>query len=278
MDNLIEVNPFTNEFVKGEIEFMQYDVPDSGKIEYRGLTLKFAEIRGRCDDYLNKNMRFDDWLTPIMFIDGELWMSLSSMEIQSAFFGWWGMNGDVAMLGLGTGYTALKCSSNPDVDRVVVYEQDERMVEFFQHLHSNHPNYGKLEFVIGDARETFKDKSFDCVFADIYQTMLCDEVVTDIDLFHEQNKYIGWYRFWAQELVQLIALNEEMMPTYALSMIDLDYLRHWQTTDESKMYGNHIEVPYVHNLLHVIGSHPESMYLDSETFNDDYCGEDEYYG
>lgn len=267
MDNLIEVNPFTDEFVKNEIAFMEYDIPESGIIEHEGITLKFREIQGRCDDYLNKQYRIDDWKTPVMFIDGTLWMSLSTMEVTSAFFGWWGMTGTVAMLGLGTGYTTLRCAAQDAVESVTVYERDPRVVEFFKHLHGTRPELDKITFVIGDAREELQGKDYDCAFADIYQKMLPEEVISDISHFLDNND-IGWYRFWGQEKVFLCAINEEIIPTYAIGMIDLDYLRHWQSTEGAQMFDGGPDNQYIADTIQAMGSYPEQMYIDNEVLDD----------
>lgn len=266
MENLININPFTDDFVKQEIDFMQYDMTQD-QIDFDGIVLKFKTIRGRCDDYLNVQYHIDDWKSPIMWIDGKLWMSLTTMEIQSSFMSWWPMEGEVAMLGLGTGYTALRAANNEQVDHVTVYEIDERVVEFFRYLHGDREECQKIEFVIGDARQKLKNKTFDCVFADIYRTLFCDEVQTDISLFLDNNN-IAYYRFWGQEFLQVMALDEGIIPVHALSMIDLDYLRHWQSTESSKMHLPHVsDIEWITKTIQIMGQYPDAMYLDGDVFN-----------
>lgn len=266
MDNLIETNPFTDEFVQNEIKFMQYDQPESGSIKHDGIELRFRQIQGRCDDYLNKCFRIDDWETPVMFIDGQLWMSLSTMEITSSYFGCHYQSGTVAMLGLGTGYTTLRCASDPAVESVTVFERDQRVIDFFYFLHgTKHADLmDKITIIHGDAREKLMDLEFDSVFSDIYQTMLPDEVIEDIPHFLKNNN-IGCYRFWGMEKVFIHAIAKELIPTYAISMIDLDYLRHWQTTEGAGMFDEYgLDEEYVTQALKVIAKYPEQMYLDED--------------
>ena len=273
VENLIKHNPFTDDFVKGEIEFMQFPaMPDTCDmvIQHRGIEIKFIQIHGRCDDYLNKNFRVDDWYTPIFKIDGELWMSLSPMEVQSSFFAWWGAAGLVGMGGLGTGYTSLKAAANPNVERVTVFERDERAIDLFKHLHGKRPELEKIRFEVGDMRETLDGYYFDSFFNDVYQSMLPDEVITDIPLIMDRND-IQYYRFWGQELVQLIGLNEQILDGVGcISMVDLDYLRHWRSTDESNMYGPHIDLDYVEQCLRVMADY-DMVHLSYDIDEEDYA-------
>jgi hypothetical protein len=61
---------------------------------------------------------------PVLRLNGELWMSLTPMEVQSAFMPIHLAHGRVGTAGLGFGYFVQRVLQKSNVDRVVVYAQE----------------------------------------------------------------------------------------------------------------------------------------------------------
>lgn len=102
-------SPFTDRFVKKEIRFMKLEGEGDETVD--GVRILRRPLRGRCDDYLNKAWRIGELNCPTFTIDGEVWMSLTPMEIESNFLAWYGAQGRIGTAGLGIGYVAMKCAS-----------------------------------------------------------------------------------------------------------------------------------------------------------------------
>ncbi len=233
-----ESNPFKDKFMRQEIRFMGLQEKQKPQTSMEGIEIIHRKITGRCDDYLNKNYRAEPMVCPVFFIDHKLWMSLTPMEVESNYLAWMCAEGDVGMGGLGIGYTALRAANKDEVTKVIVFEEDERVVALFKSQYVDRPELAKIEFVIGDARETMKDYVFDFVYMDIYQIMLPEEALTDIELFRSQNK-IKRYKFWGQEKIVLEALCEGLMETDCIDLETAQYLGMWNSTKKSNMYAGY---------------------------------------
>jgi len=233
-----ESNPFKDKFMRQEIKFMGLLEKQKPQTKMKGIEIIHREITARCDDYLNKNWRAEAMVCPVFFIDEKLWMSLTPMEVESNYLAWTCAEGIVGMGGLGIGYTTLRAANKDEVTKVIVFEEDERVVELFKSQYADRPELAKIEFVIGDARETMKDYVFDFVYMDIYQTMLPDEAFSDVELFRSQNK-IKRYKFWGQEKVVLAALEEGLMEIEYIDSETSQYLGMWSTTKKSNMYAGY---------------------------------------
>lgn len=220
-------NPFTDEYWKQEVAWWCEGLktaPCSGNIK-----LDWMQIRGRCDDYLNNNLRFETLEVPRLCIGKNLWMSLTPMEIQSAFLVAHVATGKVITAGLGLGYFTLKVAAKPTVTEVVVYEREQELVDWFKHEFKNRPGFDKVKFVVGDARKTFKGQTADYAFVDIYPDMLPDEVITDAAKFTKANK-IKHYTYWGFELVFLEALVQKRIKSLGLPSALMRYFAIWQRT------------------------------------------------
>lgn len=228
-------NPFTDEFMKTEVEF--YDTPEYDK---DGVKLVVRPIKGICPDFLNKNYRLGSTPMPMIFIDGKLWMSLSFMEIQSQYLPIMLATGHVGTCGLGLGYYTLRVAEKPNVDKVTVFEREQRVIDFFRECFSDRPGFDKIEFVHGDARKTCREYNFDFLYVDIYRTMLPDEVISDIRLFNranniaederEETDLLDGYHFWCQEKVILEGVLSEMIDKHDVPWLTMEYFRKWKDT------------------------------------------------
>jgi len=207
-DEKILANPFTDRFLDEEVAF--YGLP--GPYSANGIEVQMIKPRGRLDDYLNKNFRISGGEVPVLAVDGNLWMSLTYMEIQSMYVPISLCRGVVGTAGLGLGYFALRAASLERVERVDVFEVEPRVADFFVASFGNRPEMEKIKIVVGDARKEMLWKphrrSFDLIFMDVYPTLLGDEVVEDARLFRKNGSFEE-YRFWGQERVILDAIVED---------------------------------------------------------------------
>lgn len=239
-EKVMSVNPFTDDYWENEIKAYGL-TPAPYVVDH--VAVEWFKIKGRCDDYLNVNMRFSDIKMPRLLINGHLWMSLTPMEIQSAALAIFRAKGHVVSGGLGLGYFALRAAAKPEVSKVTVFEQDALVIEWFNRTFKDRAEFKKIEIIPGDMRKTFKKYSVDFCFVDIYQDMLPDEVLTDASQFRRQNK-IQRYMFWGYEKVVLELMANKMIQygTLLLGSDLVNYLRTWRDTpfgtDDDTTLGN----------------------------------------
>jgi hypothetical protein len=229
----LSTNPFTNAFTENEIRFYDLREPYSKA----GISATLETPTGRLDDFLNMNYRVGEISQiPILRIDGRLWMSLTPMEIQSAYVPIMMAQGIVGTAGLGLGYFAIRAASNPDVEEIHVFEIDPRIIRFFKESFRDRPELHKIVIHEQDVRKlTPKQKraGFDTFFMDVYETMLPDEVVNDAELFHRVNIDMNNYRFWGVEKVFLDGLSAGDRPV--LQLQDKAFIKTWlETSLDSK--------------------------------------------
>lgn len=235
MDNIfqVDINPFTDEYMQQEVNF--YGLQDG--YENSGITVAQREMPGqRLDDYLNKNFRIDVPSFPVLYIDGKTWMSLTFMELQSGFLPIEFAQGRVACGGLGLGYFLLRAMAKPTVESIDVYEREARIITFFKDAFSHRPGFEKLTFIEGDIHEQLHGKQYDFVYIDIYQTLLPDEVISDMLLFCRKNE-IEQYHFWGIEKVLIDAHSLGVLEVQELPWAFRDYFKLWIEANENhEMY------------------------------------------
>jgi len=241
-------DPFDDDYVKREIAW--YNAPD----EYEQGTVKLVKhpLLGRCDDYLNVNFRADPTMVvPVFAIEGQTYMSLTPMEVQSATLAIYLAAGDVATCGLGMGYFALKCAAKDNVTRVTVYERNQDVIDYFTEHFADREGYEKIVIVKGDARETLRERRHDFVYVDTYATMLPDEIVDDIALYGAENE-INEYWFWGLERVVLSALVNEQISTYDIPNELRVYFLMWQSREASDLRFDECDPDYSADVLNAL--------------------------
>lgn len=257
-------NPFDDDYVKREVRWY-----NRGEFTKNGISMRLRVPEGILPDYLNRNYRIDPELrVPLLFIDGQLWMSLTPMEIQSQFLAINGASGDVGIAGLGMGYAALKMARKDVVESVTVFEIDERIIKFFKRAFRRRKGFDKITFVLGDAREKIPEhpEPFDFLYVDIYQTLLSDDVLTDIALFENcVGVFPDGYHFWGQERVFVdAAIGYGLIDGQKLPLDLRAYLTRWQSTPvstdprlagtmRSDMYRVVTDQEYVEGVLRALG-------------------------
>jgi len=190
------MNVFTDEAVHDAVSFMAIE---DRELRIGESTLRYFDANGRLDDYLNVQMRIKPIRVPAYSDGSGLWMSLTPMEVQSAWVPIQRANNDVVLGGLGLGYVPLRIAAKPSVSSVTIVEQSPECVALFLHVHKGSPYLEKMRFIVDDARDAIKGMTADFCWMDIYQTLLPDESYYDIDYFVGNNDF-GEYRFWGQEL------------------------------------------------------------------------------
>lgn len=236
------MNPFSDEYVRREIEFYgltQSTIVCSGN---DSISVKPVELLGRCDDYINVNFRAGGISVPILRINGTTWMSLTPMELQSAWVPLQLSHGIVATASLGLGYFALRAAAKKSVKRVDAYENNPAVIAFFNATFANRKELRKINIIQADVRKSLTGKTYDVVFMDPYQEMLPNEVLTDACHFKKLNT-IGTYRYWCQELVTWKAV-EYCIPCSILD-IERELFSHYFNSKCSRLRSREIDPSFV---------------------------------
>jgi len=235
------MNVFTDEAVAEAVRFMA--IPDNGKIRAGSASVHYMDVRGRLDDYLNVNMHIGGLRVPAYRLDGSgLWMSLTPMEVQSAWVPIRRANGLVVCGGLGLGYAPLRMAAKSNVEEVIVYETDGDCIGLFEQLHGMRKEAEKILIRHEDIREDADEITADFLWMDVYQTLLPDEVLTDAKLFTALPG-IQEYRFWGQELCTFMIAHDEGEIPY------------WATSEERELFSMHF-------LSGLANLRPPFMYVD----------------
>jgi len=222
-------NPFSDAFVKQEYDF--YGVSENYKKD--GLRVIQQNVIGRCDDYLNKNFRVG-MKSLALIKEGDVWMSLTPMEIESNYLHIFEAEGQVFTGGLGLGYFPLRAAAKESVESVVVYETDKRVIDFFKSAHSARKELEKIEIRESCWREALRSGDIeyhDYIYSDIYPYLCDDDILDDIREFHSSFQF---FRFWGMEKVIVSAAMSYGHQSHLLSTWGnlRPYLKKWLDNEE----------------------------------------------
>ncbi|MEA2998357.1 MAG: hypothetical protein QOK17_190 [Sphingomonadales bacterium] len=135
--------------------------------------------------------------------DGETWMSISPLEIESEEIGIRAGRGHVLILGLGLGWAAAATACLPAVTRVTVVERDPEVIALHQALdifsQLEPEARAKLEIVEADALAYLPAEPVELMIADIWQPLVGGDRVTEVRLMQANVRARSVY-FWGQEL------------------------------------------------------------------------------
>src|SRR4051812_13789661 len=135
--------------------------------------------------------------------DGETWMSISPLEIESEEIGIRAGQGHVLLLGLGLGWAAAASASLPAVTRVTVIERDpevialHRALDIFSQLEPE--ARAKLRIVEDDAFDYRPSEPVDLMIPDIWQPLVGGDRVAEVRRMQANVGARAVY-FWGQEL------------------------------------------------------------------------------
>jgi len=140
---------------------------------------------------------------PVLYINKEIWMSLTPMEVQSHYMPILMAHGEVGVGGLGMGYYVQRILKKENVDKVKVFELNKDVIDLYVRNFGEHE---KLEIINKDVMEV-EGEYFDFFYNDIYPNMLDSNVISDMAHIMKRNE-IDLYHFWTQEMVVLEAIND----------------------------------------------------------------------
>ena len=220
-------NPFTDTFWKKALDFL--DVKREMKEGTATITLA-KKPPMRCDDYFNTNFRASvPGSVPRLTVDGQLWMSLTAMEVQASELSIKRANGVVWTAGLGLGYFPLRCARKKDVKEVHVAEINTDVIRLFARMHERRPEMKKIHIHVGDARKVIKGQKADYCWMDTYQSLASDDVVTDGRFYMKHNDFRE-YCFWGWELIMLWLLQFRVIGLLHMPSYLIEYLKTWRST------------------------------------------------
>jgi hypothetical protein len=135
--------------------------------------------------------------------DGETWMSISPMELESQAIGVQHAHGHVAVFGLGMGWAAAASALRESVTAVTVVERDPEVIA----LHRELDLFGRLpggvgdkvRIVSGDALEWRPEARVDLLMADIWLPLVSDGRVAEVQRM-QANVGADAVYFWGQEM------------------------------------------------------------------------------
>jgi hypothetical protein len=120
---------------------IDYYMPEPFELDGLEVILKPIEGFVRFDEYFNKQCRTEGPDIPMLIMDGQIWMSLTWMEVQSLWVPIKRAHGRVVTAGLGMGYAVLRMAEKENVSEVVVYEIDPRVIKFFKATQGHRPRW-----------------------------------------------------------------------------------------------------------------------------------------
>lgn len=135
--------------------------------------------------------------------DGDTWMSITAMELESQEIGIAAAYGHVVIFGLGMGWSAAAAAMRAHVTAVTVVELDPDVIalhadiDIFAQLPAKARS--KIRIVQGDAYEWRADKAVDVLMPDIWLPLVSDGRVAEVKRMHRNTGASAVY-FWGQEM------------------------------------------------------------------------------
>lgn len=147
------------------------------------------------DTILNENMKY-----PVLYLDGELYMSISPMEVQSHINPFlWG-NGHILIAGLGLGFIVNQLQEKESVLSIDVIDNDALAIQMYEELFPNHP---KVNLIEANFFHFKSEKHYDYFYADIWASRNYARILKEGEsVFERRNrKELSFdnYSFWTVE-------------------------------------------------------------------------------
>lgn len=179
-------------------------------------TLKYVTPKGRLDGYMYKDFLLSGDTVPALYINNEVWMSLTPMEVESHYVPIARAKGKVGVAGLGLGYYVQEILEKEEVESIDVYEINQDVIDMYI---SNFGVNEKVNIINKDIFEV-SGKSYDFFYCDIYLSQMDMSAIKDKGKICSVNS-IGDYFFWTQEMFVLCALlNKDRLMAYKLGVSD----------------------------------------------------------
>ena len=139
----------------------------------------------------------------VLMRDGENWMSITPLEMESQQIGIEAATGHVVIMGLGMGWAAAACAMKLEVRAVTVVERDADVIAMHRELglFARLPDGagGKVRIVEGDALAWRAEESVDLLMPDIWLPLISDGRIEEVRRMHA-NVGARQVYFWGQEL------------------------------------------------------------------------------
>ena len=173
----------------------------------------------------------DGFSFPAILEDGNEWMTLTPVDIDTCDEAIEAANGKVLTYGLGLGYFAYMASEKASVDSVTVVELSEEVIELFKkHILPKMPNRDKIKIVHSDAvkyaEEVMADEEFDMVFVDTWRDASDGTpMYKSMKAYEEKNPNTVFY-YWVENFLRShyrAELYEDIIKKYENSTLDEEY-------------------------------------------------------
>ena len=140
---------------------------------------------------------------PALVRNGEVWMSVTPLEVESAEIGIRLAQGHVLVMGLGMGWAAAATAMRSEVTAVTIVEQDPDVLALHAELDlfAQLPDdaRAKLRIVEGDAYAYVPDAPVDFLMPDIWLPLVNDGRIDEVRAM-QANVHAKAVYFWGQEL------------------------------------------------------------------------------
>ena len=168
---------------------------------------------------------------PFLGDDNNVWMSINPNEILTMEKHIKKAKGKVLVLGLGLGYFAYMISSKKDVEKVIIIENDNAIINLFKkHILNQFENKDKILIVHDDAFNYLKNnKGYDMVFADIWHDAN-DGIASFIKLKEIEGKLNIPFMYWID--TSLFAMVRRCIVTILVEHLENDNPRYDVNKDE----------------------------------------------
>ena len=173
----------------------------------------------------------DGFSFPAILEDGNEWMTLTPVDIDTCEEAIAAASGKVLTYGLGLGYFAYMASEKASVDSVTVVELSEEVIELFKkHILPKMPNRDKIKIVNSDAvkyaEEVMADEEFDMVFVDTWRDASDGtpmyKTIKEYEKYNPDTKFYYWVENFLRSHYRA-ELYEEIIKKYESSTLDEEY-------------------------------------------------------
>jgi hypothetical protein len=141
---------------------------------------------------------------PILDKGGDIWMSLTPMEVESHLVHAALAHGDVLVCGLGMGYIVYKMLQNPNVTSITVVECCSDLIELVDDMHEGDwMKDPRVTVVHGDALTYVPPHPITYLYVDIFLTLFEEDTVSTVQSI-QRNVCADYVGFWGQELAYVM--------------------------------------------------------------------------
>jgi hypothetical protein len=140
---------------------------------------------------------------PVLLRDGEPWMSITPLEVESEEIGIRAGRGHVLIFGLGMGWSMAAVAARSAVTSVTIVERDPDVLQLHRDLdllaQLGEAERCKVRIVQGDAFDYRPDGPVDLLFPDIWQKLASGDRFEEVGRM-QAKVGAGAIYFWGQEL------------------------------------------------------------------------------